>query len=93
MTHAKPQTKLQAATSKTIEHAAEVTKYITFRLIDYLLALPSEKISKVVATSLPQPGGFVSMSLMQLEQYSIQILDLSQLLALDTLQGIGAAKP
>lgn len=86
-THAKPQT----ATSKTIEPAAEVTKYITFKLTDYLFALPSEKILKVVATPSPQQGGLVSMGLVQLEQYSIQILDLPQLLALDRVKGIGAA--
>ncbi len=85
----KSQIKTQTATGKTIEPIAEVTKYITFKLTDYLFALPSEKILKVVATPSPQQGGLISLGLVQLEQYSIQILDLPQLLALDTVQGIG----
>lgn len=82
--------KTRTATGKTTEPAAEVTKYITFKLTDYLFALPSEKILKVVATPSPQEGGLISLGLVQLGQYSIQILDLPQLLALDTVQGIGA---
>jgi chemotaxis signal transduction protein len=57
-------------------------QYITFKLADYLFALPSEKILKIVATPSPSQGGMVSMGLVQLEQYSIQIIDLIKLLNL-----------
>jgi chemotaxis signal transduction protein len=57
-------------------------KYITFKLADYLFALPSEEILKIVSTPPPSQGGMVSMGLVQLEQYSIQIIDLIKLLNL-----------
>jgi chemotaxis signal transduction protein len=59
---------------------SETDQYITFKLADYLCALPSEKILKIVATPPPSQGGMVSMGLVQLEQYSIQIIDLAKLL-------------
>ncbi|MGC1307496.1 MAG: chemotaxis protein CheW [Phormidesmis sp.] len=62
---------------------SETTKYITFKLANYLFALPSQKILKIVATPPPSQGGMVSMGLVQLEQYSIQILDLINLLGLN----------
>lgn len=61
---------------------AETHKYITFKLADYLFALPSEEILKIVSTPPPSQGGMVSMGLVQLEQYSIQIIDLIKLLNL-----------
>lgn len=60
----------------------EARKYITFKLADYLFALPSEDILKIVPTPSPSQGGMVSMGLVQLEQYSIQILNLIKLLGL-----------
>jgi chemotaxis signal transduction protein len=62
--------------------SAETQQYITFKLEDYLFALPSEAILKIVATPPPSQGGMVSMGLVQLEQYSIQIIDLIRLLNL-----------
>jgi chemotaxis signal transduction protein len=61
---------------------SQTDKYVTFKLADYLFALPSEKILKIVATPPPSQGGMVSMGLVQLEQYSIQMLDLAKLLNL-----------
>ncbi|NJM96816.1 MAG: hypothetical protein HC800_06155 [Phormidesmis sp. RL_2_1] len=66
-----------------VETSAEFKKYITFKIAGYLFALPSNEIVKVVATPPPSQGGMVSMGLVQLAQYSIQILDLVQLLALN----------
>lgn len=60
----------------------ETNKYITFKISDYLFALPSEDILKVVATPPASQGGMVSMGLVQLEQYSIQILNLPTLLSI-----------
>jgi len=60
----------------------QTTEYITFKIERYLFAIPSRTILKVVATPPPGQGGMVSMGLVQLEQYSIQIIDLSQLLGL-----------
>lgn len=65
-----------------IETASEIDKYITFNLHGYLFALPSQEILKVVATPPPSQGGMVSMGLVQLEQYSIQTLNLPELLSL-----------
>lgn len=61
---------------------SDTQKYITFKLADYLFALPSEDILKIVATPPPSQGGMVSMGLVQLEQYSIQTLDLPKLLGI-----------
>ncbi len=61
---------------------AEADKYITFKMAGYLFALPSEAILKIVATPAPSQGGMVSMGLVQLEQYSIQTIDLIRLLSL-----------
>lgn len=64
------------------ESAAEISKYATFKLSGYLFALPSLEILKIVPTPPPSQGGMVGLGLVQLEQYSIQILDLSALLTL-----------
>lgn len=61
---------------------AEADKYITFKMAGYLFALPSEAILKIVTTPAPSQGGMVSMGLVQLEQYSIQTIDLVKLLSL-----------
>ncbi|MGB3299476.1 MAG: chemotaxis protein CheW [Phormidesmis sp.] len=64
------------------DSAAEVTQYITFKLADYLLALPTQQILKIVATPSPEAGGLVEIGLVQLGQHSIQVLDLFKLLGL-----------
>ncbi|WP_121971360.1 chemotaxis protein CheW [Leptolyngbya sp. BC1307] len=64
------------------EAAPETSKYATFQLSGYSFALPSLEILKIVPTPPPSQGGMVSMGLVQLEQYSIQILDLPALLTL-----------
>jgi len=58
--------------------STKAVEYITFKVGKYLFALPSQAILKVVATPPPSQGGMVSMGLVQLEQYSIQIIDLSE---------------
>ncbi len=73
---------LNQATSAVSAAEAETDKYITFKLAGYLFALHSEAILKIVATPMPSQGGMVSMGLVQLEQYSIQIIDLINLLSL-----------
>jgi len=75
----------QLTSSQSISNA---DKYITFKLANYLFALPSEKILKVVATPPPSQGGMVSMGLVQLEQYSIQTLDLPKMMNLQQ-EGMG----
>lgn len=57
-------------------------KYLTFHLNGYLFALHSQEILKVIATPTPERGGMIEMGLIQLAQYSIQILDLKALLNL-----------
>ena len=63
----------------TAAHTSTITQYVTFGLGDYLFALPSTAILKVVATPPPDQGGLVSMGLVQLGPYSIQIVDLAKL--------------
>lgn len=70
------------------QNGSESNKYITFKLANYLFALPSNKILKVVPTPTPSQGGMVSMGLVQLEQYSIQTLDLPKMM---NLQPAGAS--
>lgn len=62
------------------ETPAQGDEYITFKVENHIFALPSQAILKVVATPPHSQGGMVSMGLVQLEQYSIQIIDLSELL-------------
>lgn len=70
---------------------SEINKYITFKLADYLFALPSEEILKIVATPPPDQGGMVSMGLVQIEQYSIQTIDVTKLLTLQSAERNTAA--
>ncbi|MGB3291962.1 MAG: chemotaxis protein CheW [Phormidesmis sp.] len=75
-----------APTLEPPEVSAETIKYITFKVAGYVFALPSQEILKVVATPARSEGGLVSMGLVQLGQYSIQILDLPELLSLKTVE-------
>ncbi len=76
------ETLLQTSFRASGQGTDEAQQYITFKLADYLFALPSEAILKIVATPPPNQGGMVSLGLVQLEQYSIQIIDLIKLLNL-----------
>lgn len=71
-----------SASAQPAESPSETTRYITFKVAGYVFALPSQAILKVVATPPPNEGGLVNMGLVQLEQYSIQILNLPELLSL-----------
>ncbi|MGD1866415.1 MAG: hypothetical protein ACFB0D_17835 [Phormidesmis sp.] len=68
--------------NQTTKAPDQTVEYITFKVGKYLFALPSQTILKVVATPPPSQGGMVSMGLVQLEQYSIQIINLLELLGL-----------
>ena len=70
------------------DNTDKIRKYMTFKLADYSFALPSEDIIKVVTTPPPSQGGMVSLGLVQLAQYSIQILNLSKLLGLEILNRV-----
>ncbi len=72
------------ASEPPAEASVKTAKYITFKVAGYVFALSSQEILKVVATPSPNEGGMVSMGLVQLEQYSIQILNLPELLRLNT---------
>jgi len=69
---------MNTAITNTVSH-----RYIIFALADYLIALPTENIVKIVPTPPPNQGGMVDMGLVQLAQYSIQLLDLCALLGLE----------
>ena len=60
----------------------EETQYLTFRVADYLLALLSQQILRVVAIPPTGRDGLIDMGIVQLAQYSIQIIDLPKLLEL-----------
>ncbi|MEL6816063.1 MAG: hypothetical protein AAFP03_14835 [Cyanobacteria bacterium J06598_3] len=71
-----------AALAATDNPPVESTQYITFKLADYLFALRSLEILKIVETPPPSQGGLVQMGMVQLGPYSIQIIDLPALLSL-----------
>ncbi|MEL7068354.1 MAG: hypothetical protein AAGN15_06825 [Cyanobacteria bacterium J06581_3] len=73
-----------AALSITEDNYPENTQYITFGLSNYLFALPSQSILRVVRTPPPNQGGLVAMGMVQLGPYSIQIIDLESLLVLNS---------
>ncbi|MGB7249636.1 MAG: chemotaxis protein CheW [Phormidesmis sp.] len=75
---------VNTSATNSADTTVESTKYITFKLANYSFALPSKEILKIVETPSPSQGGMVSMGLVQLAQYSIQIVDLPKLLALNT---------
>ena len=57
-------------------------KYLTLHLNGYRFAIPSKNVLKIIATPASNQGGMLSLGLVQLGQYSIQILDLPTLLNL-----------
>jgi len=67
-------------------------QHITFRFNDYLFALPSQDVLRVVATPSPEQGGFIAMGMVQLGPYSIQILDLAVLLELKQTEKAAVAQ-
>ena len=69
--------------SAPIKNKTEENKFITFQLGDYLFALPSQDVLKIIVTPTPKQGGMVNMGLVQLGQYNIQILELQSLLKLE----------
>lgn len=74
---------------ETADYAPEATQYLTFKVSGYLMALPGQEILRVVATPPPNQGGLVKMGLVQLGQYSIQIIDLSELLEIEPIEPTG----
>ncbi|MGD1897309.1 MAG: hypothetical protein ACFB16_10220 [Phormidesmis sp.] len=83
----------QAMLSITDELDPDTTQYITFELAGYLFGLPSRDILRVVSTPPPSQGGLISMGMVQLGPYSIQILDLVSVLALKTTQPTTHPRP
>ena len=61
----------QAVFGATDEATPDVTQYLTFRVADYLLALSSQQILRIVATPPPYQGGMVSIGLVQLAQITV----------------------
>ena len=70
---------------ETADYAPEATQYLTFKVSGYLMALPGQEILRIVATPPPNQGGLVKMGLVQLGQYSIQIINLSELLEIEPI--------
>lgn len=66
-----------------IDATLDEHKYITFSLGAHLFALPSQDVLKIMITPSSEQGGMVNMGLVQLAQYSIQLLELPTLLKLD----------
>lgn len=80
-----PQVPSPRGTYKTVfEEVPETTQYITFDLSNYRFAIPSHNIVKIVATPPANQGGLVSLGLVQLGPYSIQIIDIEALLSLNS---------
>lgn len=74
---------LSTTPESKVNTTAEESKFITFHLGGYLFALPSQDVLKIVVTPVPEQGGMVNMGLVQLGQYSIQVLELQSLLKLE----------
>ena len=74
---------LSKSTSVSTSKVHKELRYLTFSLGGYLFALPSQDVLKIVVTPPPERGGMVDRGLVQLSQYSIQVLDLSALLKLE----------
>ena len=64
--------------------ALDKRKYITFSLHGYLFALLSQDVLKIVVAPSKERGTMLDIGLVQLAQYSIQILELPELLKLDS---------
>ncbi len=57
-------------------------QYIVFTVDGYFLALPSQYVLKVVAAPPVKSGGMLGLNLVQLGQYSIQLLNLAEMVKL-----------
>jgi len=58
------------------------TQFITFSFASYLFAIPSKHIVKVVPMPSHSQGGLIDIGFVQLGQYSIQMLNLPELVEL-----------
>ncbi|MEL6779287.1 MAG: hypothetical protein AAFO06_18725 [Cyanobacteria bacterium J06597_16] len=78
------------------ETPPESTQYVTFKLAEYLFALPTQDILKVVAAPPPSQGGLIEMGMVQLGPYSLDVIDLHKLLALhqtsDARPSVGSSR-
>ena len=66
------------------EHSedTENTQFLTFPLTGHWFTLPSQQVLKVVDTPTAEEGGLVELGFVQLAHYSIQLLNLPELLML-----------
>lgn len=60
----------------------ETSQFLIFSLANYLFAIPSHQTVKVVPMPTPAEGDLSNIGLVQLAQYSIQLLNLPKLIEL-----------
>ena len=76
-----------------MDNKSQTEKFIVFKIIDYLFALPVGEVVKVVACSFQEDQGLRKMGLVQLGRHTIRILDLSEKLSLDSITQVKTHQP
>lgn len=76
-----------------MHNESKVGKFIVFKIMDYLLALPIEDVLKVVNCSLEAGSRLRTMGVIQLGRHMIRVLDLHQSLSVGGLSELPANLP
>lgn len=76
-----------------MDNELQAEKFIVFKIIDYLLALPVKEVVKVVTCSGQNDRGLKKMGLVQLGRHTIRVLDLSEKLSSDNGTQLATNQP
>jgi len=72
---------------------SKVAKFVVFKVMDYLLALPIEDVLKAVNCSSVAGSGLRTMGVVQLGRHMIRVLDLHQHISVGSLSQLPANRP
>lgn len=70
-----------------------VAKFVVFKVMDYLLALPIEDVLKAINYSSVAGGGLRTMGVIQLGRHMIRVLDLHQHISVGSLSQLPTNHP
>ena len=70
-----------------------VAKFVVFKIMDYLLALPIEDVLKAINYSSVAGSGLRTMGVIQLGRHMIRVLDLHQHISVGSLSQLAAHHP
>jgi purine-binding chemotaxis protein CheW len=73
-----------------MHNESKVGKFIVFKIMDYLLALPIEEVLKVVNCSPVASSSIRTMGVVQLGRHMIRVLDLHQRFSISNLPQLPA---